>query len=84
VRHAHRFDLGAVRAAAALLVGSHDFTQFSNESAERLWRNPVRTLSRFDVVQLDPSVVRLEVCSCAPHCSRERPLRATERRRSTC
>lgn len=35
--------------------------QFSNDSVERLRRNPVKTLQRFDVVQLAPDHVRLEV-----------------------
>lgn len=48
---------------AALLVGSHDFTQFSNTSPERLRRNPVKTLERIDLVQNpdQPTVLRLEV-----------------------
>lgn len=58
-------ELEAMRAGAALLVGTHDFTQFSNESRERLKRNPVKTLERFDVVQDGPTAVRLEVRSAA-------------------
>lgn len=54
-------DLGAMQAAARLLVGTHDFTQLSNDSVERLRRNPVKTLQRFDVVQVGPAHVRLEV-----------------------
>uniref|UniRef100_A0A383VMC2 tRNA pseudouridine synthase n=1 Tax=Tetradesmus obliquus TaxID=3088 RepID=A0A383VMC2_TETOB len=54
-------DLEAMRAGAALLVGRHDFTQFSNNSAERLRRNPVKTLQRLDLVEDGPAAVRLEV-----------------------
>lgn len=54
-------DPDAMQAAARLLVGTHDFTQFSNDSTERLRRNPVKTLQRYDVVQVAPSHVRLEV-----------------------
>jgi tRNA pseudouridine38-40 synthase len=54
-------DLDAMQAAANLLVGTHDFTQFSNDSTERLRRNPVKTLLRYDVVRVGPSHVRLEV-----------------------
>ncbi|WIA34191.1 hypothetical protein OEZ86_012549 [Tetradesmus obliquus] len=54
-------DLEAMRAGAALLVGRHDFTQFSNNSAERLRRNPVKTLQRLDLVDDGPAAVRLEV-----------------------
>lgn len=66
MRYSHHckrsIDLDAMRAGAALLIGTHDFTQFSNESKERLKRNPVKTLERLDVVQEGPTAVRLEVC----------------------
>lgn len=65
VRYSHHakrpLDLEAVRAAAQLLTGTHNFTQFSNDSQERLRRNPVKTLTRFDVVEVAPDHVRLEV-----------------------
>lgn len=54
-------DLEAMQAAADLLVGTHDFTQFSNDSAERLRRSPVKTLQRYDVLTVAPNHVRLEV-----------------------
>ncbi|PNW74257.1 hypothetical protein CHLRE_13g591501v5 [Chlamydomonas reinhardtii] len=61
-------DLAGMRAAAALLVGTHDFTQFSNigeEGGRPRKRNPVKTLRRMDVVELDPAAfpggVRIEV-----------------------
>jgi hypothetical protein len=57
-------DLAAMRAGAALLVGRHDFTQFSNNSPERLWRNPVKTLERLDIIEEGPAAVRLEVRPC--------------------
>jgi tRNA U38,U39,U40 pseudouridine synthase TruA len=50
-----------MRAGAALLVGTHDFTQFSNNSPERLRRNPVKTLERLDIVEDGDAAVRLEV-----------------------
>jgi hypothetical protein len=49
-----------MRAAAALLVGTHDFTQFSNDSRERLSRNPVKTMDRLDLVEVEGGL-RLEV-----------------------
>eukprot|EP00775_Hariotina_reticulata_P010074 gene10074-10229_t len=67
VRYSHHcrrpLDLEAMRAAAALLVGTHDFTQFSNTSPERLRRNPVKCLERIDLVQdpNQPTALRLEV-----------------------
>jgi tRNA pseudouridine38-40 synthase len=56
-----RLDLEAMQAAADMFVGTHDFTQLSNDSPERLRRNPIKTLHRFDVVQVAPDHVRLEV-----------------------
>jgi tRNA U38,U39,U40 pseudouridine synthase TruA len=50
-----------MRAGAALLLGRHDFTQFSNNSPERLRRNPVKNLERLDIIEDDPAAVRLEV-----------------------
>ncbi|EFJ41663.1 tRNA pseudouridine synthase, partial [Volvox carteri f. nagariensis] len=53
-------DLAAMRSAAALLTGTHDFSQFSNIGEEggspdvqrrRRQRNPVKTLRRVDVVE---------------------------------
>lgn len=54
-------DLAAIRAAARALTGTHDFTQFSNNNLDRLKRNPVRTIKRFDVVEVDHGL-KLEVC----------------------
>lgn len=54
-------DLEAMQAAAKQLLGIHDFTQFSNDSVERLRRNPVKTLLRYDVVPVAHNHVRLEV-----------------------
>jgi tRNA U38,U39,U40 pseudouridine synthase TruA len=60
-RHAALFVWHHLQAAADLLVGTHDFTQFSNDSAERLRRNPVKTLQRYEVLTVAPNHVRLEV-----------------------
>lgn len=49
-----------MRSAAALLVGTHDFTQFSNDSDERSRRSPVKTLLRLDVIEAENGL-RLEV-----------------------
>lgn len=61
VKQRQSLDLEAMQAAADMLVGTHDFTQLSNDSPERLRRNPIKTLHRFDVVQVAPNHVRLEV-----------------------
>ncbi|GBF88550.1 tRNA pseudouridine synthase A [Raphidocelis subcapitata] len=64
--HRHRMhvprplDVPAMRAGAALLVGTHDFTQFSNNAPERLRRNPVKSLWRLDVLEVEGGL-RLEV-----------------------
>lgn len=48
------------RDAAALFVGTHDFTQFANLSPSNEYRHPVKTLTRCDVVDL-PDGFRIEV-----------------------
>ncbi|GIL92573.1 hypothetical protein Vretifemale_20088 [Volvox reticuliferus] len=61
-----QLDLVAMRAAAAALEGTHDFTQFSNigeEGGRPRRRNPVKTLRRVEVVELGdgmPGAVRIE------------------------
>lgn len=54
-------DLDRLRAAAAVLVGTHDFSAFANNSRDGgAARDPVRTIYRFDVVDTG-GLVRLEV-----------------------
>ncbi|MFN7174439.1 MAG: tRNA pseudouridine(38-40) synthase TruA [Thermaurantiacus tibetensis] len=54
-------DLDSMRAAAALLVGRHDFTTFRSVHCQA--SSPVRTLDRLDVVATDAE--RLEVRTAA-------------------
>ena len=55
-------DVRRLRAAAAALVGTHDFSAFSNKSRDAsAVRDPTRTIYRFDVVELEDGIVRLEV-----------------------
>ncbi|KAG2492841.1 hypothetical protein HYH03_008995 [Edaphochlamys debaryana] len=60
-------DLESMRTAAALMVGTHDFTQLSNigeEAGRPRKRNPVKTLQRVDVRELGeaaPGGLRIEV-----------------------
>ena len=56
-------DMERLKLAAAELVGTHDFSAFSNKSrdAPEKARDPVRTIYRFDVVELPDGLVRLEV-----------------------
>jgi tRNA U38,U39,U40 pseudouridine synthase TruA len=42
-------NLEAMRAGAAMLQGTHDFTQFCNDNADRTRRNPVKTLRSVEV-----------------------------------
>ncbi|AWP03111.1 tRNA pseudouridine synthase [Scophthalmus maximus] len=42
-------DVGAMREAAALLVGTHDFSSFRAVSPDMLFKNPVRTMDLADV-----------------------------------
>lgn len=53
-------DIASMRAGAALLTGVHDFTQFSNNAPERLRRNPVKDVWRFDIIETEGGL-RLEV-----------------------
>lgn len=56
----HRLNLQLLRQAAQLFIGKHDFTSFANEAHEgSAARDPVRTLRRLDVVEVDGGV-RLE------------------------
>ena len=51
-----------LREAAAVFVGTHDFTSFSNKSRDKtLVRSPTRTIYRFDVVEQPDGLIRLEV-----------------------
>ena len=51
-----------LRQAAAVFVGTHDFTSFSNKSRDKtLVRSPTRTIYRFDVVEQPDGLIRLEV-----------------------
>jgi tRNA pseudouridine38-40 synthase len=53
-------DKELIRQAASMLVGTHDFTGFANKTRDGAKRNPVRTIARFDVVEIDRGL-RLEV-----------------------
>lgn len=44
-------DVGAMREAAALLVGVHDFSSFRAVNSDMPFKNPVKTL---DVVSVQP------------------------------
>jgi tRNA pseudouridine38-40 synthase len=58
--HVHRkLDLGAMAAAARLLVGTHDFNAFRSADCER--ETSVRTLYRCSVSQGDRSLVQIHV-----------------------
>lgn len=58
--HVHRpLDLEAMRAAAALLLGEHDFSAFRASDCDR--KNPVRTVRRLDVTASRPHLVTLDI-----------------------
>lgn len=46
-------DVGAMRDAAALLVGVHDFSSFRAVNSDMPFKNPVKTM---DVVSIQPGV----------------------------
>ncbi|EIE21170.1 tRNA pseudouridine synthase A [Coccomyxa subellipsoidea C-169] len=52
-------DVEAMRQAAKCFLGSHDFTQFA--STYPVGMNPRKTLTRFEVVEVRPGFLRLEV-----------------------
>jgi tRNA pseudouridine38-40 synthase len=56
----HPVDLDLLQRAAALFVGTHDFTSFASQPDRgSAARDPVRTLKRLDVI-LEPDGIRLE------------------------
>lgn len=55
----HPLDLDAMRAAAAHLLGEHDFTSFRAADCDR--KNPVRILRRLDVTRPEPHLVLLDL-----------------------
>ena len=56
-------DLDAMRAAAAVLVGTHDFCGFRAADCER--EETVRTVTSIDIGPREPGVVAIEVCGTA-------------------
>jgi len=49
-----RLDLDAIREAAKLFLGTHDFTSYANESnAGAAAKNPVRTIRRLDLIEVN-------------------------------
>lgn len=52
-------DLAAMRAAAPVLVGQHDFVAFRGAGDER--ENTVRTLTRVEVTEVEPGLVAIDV-----------------------
>jgi tRNA pseudouridine38-40 synthase len=53
--HHQTLDVDAMRAAAAVLVGEHDFSAF--RSSECQAKSPVRTLRKFDIVRQDDLII---------------------------
>lgn len=79
--HSRRqLNAAAMRGAAQLLLGTHDFTQFSNETPERLKRNPVKTLTRFEVHEVEGGLT-IEVGIPVSPISLSRAVHAFSRRR---
>jgi tRNA pseudouridine38-40 synthase len=62
----HRLDVDAMRAAAALLVGHHDFSSFRAGDCQA--KSPMKTLDRFDIAREgDEVVARVEARSFLHH-----------------
>ncbi|XP_050218733.1 uncharacterized protein LOC126669329 [Mercurialis annua] len=57
---AYRLNAAAMREAAEHFVGTHDFSAFANASRKDGLPNPVKTIFRFDVIQMG-AMIQLEV-----------------------
>ncbi len=61
-----QLDLGAMREAAAYLIGHHDFTSFRDSQCQA--NSPMRTLDRLDITQTDDIItLELEALSFLHH-----------------
>ncbi|PRW58196.1 tRNA pseudouridine synthase A [Chlorella sorokiniana] len=59
-RRPERLNLDAMTAAAQLLVGTHNYSNFANVSEDGMRKNPVKTIRRYQLLPLEAGV-RLEV-----------------------
>ncbi|KAL4271795.1 hypothetical protein GQ457_13G023180 [Hibiscus cannabinus] len=57
---AYKLNTTAMREAAKLFIGKHDFSAFVNTSRNDRVRDPVKTIFRFDVSEMGP-LIQLEV-----------------------
>eukprot|EP00238_Polyblepharides_amylifera_P003148 CAMPEP_0196591576 /NCGR_PEP_ID=MMETSP1081-20130531/70143_1 /TAXON_ID=36882 /ORGANISM="Pyramimonas amylifera, Strain CCMP720" /LENGTH=109 /DNA_ID=CAMNT_0041914977 /DNA_START=87 /DNA_END=412 /DNA_ORIENTATION=+ len=48
-----KMDVAAMREAASYFVGTHDFSAFENNTRVDYQREPVRTIKRFDIVDIE-------------------------------
>lgn len=55
-RRPDRLSLGAMAEAAALLVGTHDFSNFANVSADGARKSPIKTILRYELLPLEGGV----------------------------
>ncbi|GMJ12336.1 hypothetical protein like AT3G06950 [Hibiscus trionum] len=56
----YKLNATAMREAAKLFIGKHDFSAFVNASRNDRVRDPVKTIFRFDVIEMGP-LIQLEV-----------------------
>ncbi|KFK38083.1 hypothetical protein AALP_AA3G067300 [Arabis alpina] len=57
---AYKLNVDKMREAANLFIGKHDFSAFANATREDGVPDPLKTISRFDVIQME-SLLQLEV-----------------------
>ncbi|XP_047338152.1 tRNA pseudouridine synthase A isoform X2 [Impatiens glandulifera] len=56
----HKLNSSVMKEAAGYFVGKHDFSSFANASRENRIPDPVKNISRFDVVEMGP-LIQIEV-----------------------
>lgn len=64
-RRPERLDLDAIAAAAQLFAGTHNFSNFANVSEDGARKNPVKTISRYELLPLDAGVRWARACKSA-------------------
>jgi tRNA pseudouridine38-40 synthase len=57
----HALNLKAMQAAAKQFLGTHDFSTFCNMLKEQEYAHTIRTLSRFEIIELEGQRLRIEI-----------------------
>lgn len=57
----HELDVGLMREAASILVGTHDFATFCNYKMNTEYDHYIRTITRLDIIELPDKNIRIEI-----------------------